>query len=184
MIAGETSLQIMADEWALLRLSWLYARAMDRNEPDTLAAIFTADAKLEGDWFKVEGIEQIKQLPTGLSKRYARMMHTVHNQTVDIADDRAEGETYCLAADRRFLTWAYVIGAAGSVSMDRGVLRTARSRWTGPKSGRPGALWPEAVYHRGLPWISCLTFRAGRHSSPAAPGISAAPSRIFLSGAA
>jgi hypothetical protein len=97
MIAGETSLQIMADEWALLRLSWLYARAMDRNEPDTLAAIFTADAKLEGDWFKVEGIEQIKQLPTGLSKRYAGMMHTVHNQTVDIADDRAAGETYCLA---------------------------------------------------------------------------------------
>lgn len=97
MITGDTSLQIVADEWALLRLSWLYARAMDRNEPDTLAAIFVPDAKLEGDWFKVEGIEQIKQLPTGLSKRYARMMHTVHNQTVDIADDRAEGETYCLA---------------------------------------------------------------------------------------
>ena len=97
MITGDTSLKIMADEWALLRLSWLYARAMDRNEPDTLAAIFTADAKLEGDWFKVEGIEQIKQLPTGLSKRYAGMMHTVHNQTVDIADDRAAGETYCLA---------------------------------------------------------------------------------------
>ena len=48
MITGDTSLKIMADEWALLRLSWLYARAMDRNEPDTLAAIFVPDAKLEG----------------------------------------------------------------------------------------------------------------------------------------
>jgi hypothetical protein len=97
MITGQTSVDIVADEFALLRLSWLYARAMDRNEPDTLAAIFVDDAMLEGDWFKVEGVAQIMQLPSGLAKRYARMLHTVHNQTVDINGDYAEGETYCLA---------------------------------------------------------------------------------------
>jgi len=97
MITGESSLNIVADEWALLRLSYLYARAMDRNEPETLVAIFVEDAELIGDWFKVEGIEQIKQLPVQLHKRYARMMHTVHNQTVEITDDTAEGETYCVA---------------------------------------------------------------------------------------
>jgi len=97
MITGETTSDIVADEFALLRLSWLYARAMDRNEPDTLAAIFTPDARLQGDWFDVQGIDQIKQLPTNLHKRYSKMMHTVHNQTVDLNGDHAEGETYCLA---------------------------------------------------------------------------------------
>jgi hypothetical protein len=97
MVTGETSANIVTDEWALLRLSWLYARAMDRNEPETLAAIFVKDAKLEGDWFKVEGIAQIQLLPTNLNKRYSRMMHTVHNQTVDIQGETAEGETYCVA---------------------------------------------------------------------------------------
>jgi hypothetical protein len=97
MITGETSVEIVADEWALLRLSYLYARSMDRNEPEILDGIFTEDARLEGDWFKVEGLAQIKQLPAQMHQRYARMMHTVHNQTVDIEGDTAQGETYCLA---------------------------------------------------------------------------------------
>jgi hypothetical protein len=88
---------LMEKEWALLRLSWLYARAMDRNEPDILRTIFTADAVLEGEDFTIRGVEAIVALPAALHARYSVMMHTVHNQTVAFQGDRAEGETYCIA---------------------------------------------------------------------------------------
>jgi hypothetical protein len=98
MISGESEPSgLMEKEWALLRLSWLYARAMDRNEPDILRIIFTDDAVLEGDDFNIQGLEAIVALPAALHARYSVMMHTVHNQTVAFQGDRAEGETYCIA---------------------------------------------------------------------------------------
>ena len=90
--------EVMQAEWTLLRLSNLYARAMDRNEPELLDGIFTEDACLEGAWFKVAGRDKIRAMPSALHARYTSMMHAVHNQTVAINGDRAEGETYCVAS--------------------------------------------------------------------------------------
>jgi hypothetical protein len=140
MITGETTSGVVADEWALLRLSWLYARAMDRNEPATLESIFVDDALLEGDWFKVQGLSQIKQLPANLHERYVRMMHTVHNQTVEIEGDTAEGETYCVAHH-------ILDGAArgGPTVFDMGI--RYHSRWI-----RSEGRWRFTYRHVTLDW--------------------------------
>jgi hypothetical protein len=105
-----------------------------------LTAIFTEDAMLEGDWFKVEGIAQIRQLPADLHKRYARMMHTVHNQTVDIKGDRAEGETYCVA--HHLLEGE---GRGGTTVFDMGIRYW--SRWV-----RVGEAWRFAHRRVTLDW--------------------------------
>jgi uncharacterized protein (TIGR02246 family) len=85
------------DEAAIRRLAALYARAMDRNEPQLLAEIFTADAVLEGPGFAMRGHGEICAIPGMLQQMYSRTLHQIHNQTVSIAGDRAEAETYCTA---------------------------------------------------------------------------------------
>jgi hypothetical protein len=87
----------MADEWALRRLTYLYARAMDRNEPDTLRDIFSADAVIESPVAVQTGIDEILAVPPMLGKMFASTMHTVLNQTVEIDGDSATGETYGVA---------------------------------------------------------------------------------------
>jgi uncharacterized protein (TIGR02246 family) len=88
---------LLEDEAAIRRLAALYARAVDRNEPDTLAALFAADAVIEGPGFAMHGIEQIRAIPGMLRGMYARTLHQVHQQTVRIEGDSAESETYCSA---------------------------------------------------------------------------------------
>lgn len=86
-----------ADEWALRRLTYLYAKAMDRNEPDTLRDIFRADAVIESPVAVQSGIDEILGVPPMLDKMFASTMHTVLNQTVEINGDSATGETYGVA---------------------------------------------------------------------------------------
>lgn len=92
----EMDSRVFADEWALHRLASLYARAMDRNEPEILDGIFTEDAVIQTPSFRVQGLAKIRGLPAMLKERYANTTHSVCNQTVTIDGDRAEGETYCL----------------------------------------------------------------------------------------
>jgi len=88
---------LAADEAAIRRLAALYARAMDRNEPQLLAEIFTADALLEGPGFAMRGHGEICAIPGMLSQMYSRTLHQIHNQTVRISGDSGEAETYCTA---------------------------------------------------------------------------------------
>jgi hypothetical protein len=83
-------------EWALYRSAAIYARAMDRNEPALLDEIFTADAVIEAPSLRIEGLAEIRKMPAVLKQKYAITNHSVCNQTVEIAGDRATGETYCL----------------------------------------------------------------------------------------
>lgn len=92
-----SSPSVMADEWALRRLTYLYARAMDRNEPDILREIFSQDAIIESPVAVQSGIEEILGVPPMLGKMFASTMHTVLNQTVEIDGDSAAGETYGVA---------------------------------------------------------------------------------------
>ena len=94
---GSTESRLADDEAAIRRLAALYARAMDRNEPQLLAQIFAADAVIEGSGFVMQGHEQICGIPAMLKGMYSRTLHQVHNQTVTVSGDSAEAETYCSA---------------------------------------------------------------------------------------
>jgi len=87
----------LADEWELRQLAYLYARAMDRGDLATIDAIFTTDAVIESSLRVQKGIEEIRGIPAMLQKMFASTMHAVHNQTVAITGDTAEGETYGVA---------------------------------------------------------------------------------------
>ena len=87
----------MADEWAIQRLARLYARAMDRNLPDIIGAIFTEDAVLDRAGQLREGRARLMQIPPWLRERYLSTLHKIHNQLVTVTGDTAEGETYCTA---------------------------------------------------------------------------------------
>ena len=90
-------MSLLEDEAAIRRLAALYARAVDRNEPDTIAGLFTADAVIEGPGFVMRGREQIRAIPGTLAGLYPRTLHQVHQQTVRVEGDSAEAETYCTA---------------------------------------------------------------------------------------
>lgn len=88
---------VFKDEWALRRLTYLYARAMDSDEPEVLERIFTEDAVIESVFNAQRGIGEIRAIPAMLKKMFASTLHAVHNQTVTITGDTAEGETYAVA---------------------------------------------------------------------------------------
>jgi uncharacterized protein (TIGR02246 family) len=88
---------LAADEAAIRRLAALYARAVDRNEPDTLRGLFTADAVLEGPGFTMRGHAELAAIPGMLHGMYHRTLHQVHQQTVQVDGDHAWAETYCTA---------------------------------------------------------------------------------------
>jgi hypothetical protein len=80
------------------QLVMLYARAMDRNEPDLLNDILTEDVLLSGPGFSISGIENVRAVPASLKERYAATRHMVHNQTVTLDGNTAKGETYSTAS--------------------------------------------------------------------------------------
>jgi uncharacterized protein (TIGR02246 family) len=95
MSANDTAL--MQDEWAIRKMAMAYARTVDRGDGPGFAALFTEDAAIEGPVFRVQGYDQICGNPGMLKQMYTSTLHTVMNQTVTIAGDTAEGETYCIA---------------------------------------------------------------------------------------
>ena len=88
---------LMRDEWEIRKLAMNYARTVDRGDGAGFAALFTEDAAVEGPGFRVQGYDQLFGNPGMLKQMYTSTMHTVMNQTVTIAGDTAEGETYCIA---------------------------------------------------------------------------------------
>lgn len=86
------------DATELKRLVDLYARAIDRSEPNVLREILTEDVVLVGPGFAVDGIDEACAVPAGLSERFVATRHVVHNQSVTFDDDTAEGETHSTAS--------------------------------------------------------------------------------------
>lgn len=87
----------LADEAALYRLAVLYARAVDRNDPDTLAGLFDDDAVIEAPGFELRGLEAIRGIPGMLKARFHRTLHVLHQQLAEVSGDRATAETHCTA---------------------------------------------------------------------------------------
>jgi uncharacterized protein (TIGR02246 family) len=87
----------MNDDDSIRRLCALYALAVDRNQPELLAGLFTADAVIEGPGFAMHGREEIRAIPGMLRQTYSLTLHLVLNQVFEIAGDIAVGETCSLA---------------------------------------------------------------------------------------
>jgi len=101
----------LEDRLELRELAYRYARAIDRRDWALAEQLFTATCVLLGPGFELVGRERIV---AGLRSidRYSATQHSVHNQLVEIAGDRARGETYCTAhhlyerdGQRRKLSW-------------------------------------------------------------------------------
>lgn len=92
-----TELAVAAED-ELKHLVQLYASAMDRSEPELLREILTEDIVLVGPGFAVNGIDAACAVPAGLKERFVATRHVVHNQSVTIDGDSAEGETYSTAS--------------------------------------------------------------------------------------
>ena len=93
-------LQRLLDEAALRRLAFSYARAVDGNEPDLMATLFTVDAVVEGPGFTMQGRDQLRGIPAMVAQRFKGTLHCVMNQTVTIEGDTGHGETYTMAYHR------------------------------------------------------------------------------------
>lgn len=86
-------------EQAYRRQASLYARAMDRNEPDLLDGVMTGDAVIDSVGVIIDGMDAIRGCPGMLRNMFLMTQHVVHNQTVTLLSDAdAEGETYCTAS--------------------------------------------------------------------------------------
>lgn len=96
MNVGESTQR--AIEVDLRRLAMLYASAMDRNEPAFLNDILTEDIVIRGPGFSVSGLENVRAIPASLREKYTATRHVVHNQSVIIDRDTAQGETYSTAS--------------------------------------------------------------------------------------
>jgi len=70
---------------------------MDQSDPNLLDALLTEDVVIEGADFHAEGLAAAKELHAELRTLYVATRHEVHNQTVVVQGDEAEGETYCTA---------------------------------------------------------------------------------------
>jgi uncharacterized protein (TIGR02246 family) len=84
------------DRLALQELAARYARAVDRREYATFAALFTADGVLCGPGYAMSGRAEIERGIAGI-EQYEATQHCVHNQLLEVAGDDASGETYCVA---------------------------------------------------------------------------------------
>lgn len=96
MTANESTQR--AAEADFRQLVMLYARAMDRNEPDLLNNILTEDVLISGPGFSISGIENVRAVPASLKELYTATRHMVHNQTVTLDGNTAKGETYSTAS--------------------------------------------------------------------------------------
>jgi ketosteroid isomerase-like protein len=85
------------EEWEIRRLAYLYARAMDRNEPETIDRIFTEDAVLARPTVTWSGRAEIRKVPGWLHERCVNLTHHVHNQLAEVTGDAATAETYGLS---------------------------------------------------------------------------------------
>jgi hypothetical protein len=82
---------------AIRNLAYLYAQGMDSNRPDLLEIIFADDVVIDAPGHLLEGKAVNLNSPAILKQMYFLTQHVVHNQTVTINGDEAEGETYCTA---------------------------------------------------------------------------------------
>ena len=86
----------LADELAIRDLVFTYARGVDRKDLDQVAGCFTPDCVYDGALARGTIGDALERL-RGAMDRYARTMHFMGTQTVDVDGDRARTVTDCIA---------------------------------------------------------------------------------------
>jgi hypothetical protein len=79
------------------RLACDYAYAMDRNDPERLASVLSEDCVIEAPGITIHGLTKNQNSPRILREMFLMTQHVIHNQTLTVNGDTAEGETYCTA---------------------------------------------------------------------------------------
>lgn len=90
----EPTIETIIARAELRRTAELYAQGADRRDKDLWIEIMTADCRLQGPGFDLPGRDAVLSSLDALAAMYSMTQHRIHNQTVRISGDRAEGETY------------------------------------------------------------------------------------------
>lgn len=88
---------VLSVEPELQQLAYLYARAMDSNEPEILSEIMSDEIVIQGPGFNIKGLEKVLAIPATLNEFYRQTNHVVHQQLANIEGGSAVAETYCSA---------------------------------------------------------------------------------------
>jgi hypothetical protein len=86
-----------ADEAALRRLVYNYARCADTRNGDGFAALFAPGGVLEGPGFRRATPEELRGVPPSMTPLFLKTYHTVLNTIFEFTDDRATGVIYSVA---------------------------------------------------------------------------------------
>ena len=90
------ALAAVADREAIRALLARYAIAVDRRDLTMVAGCFTEDCAYDGALGQGTITDALRSLAATFA-RYARTMHVMGTQLVELAGDRANAETYCVA---------------------------------------------------------------------------------------
>jgi ketosteroid isomerase-like protein len=95
-VTDPTALAALADREAIRELLARYAIGVDRKDLAMVAGCFTEDCTYDGALGRGTIADALRTL-AGAFARYARTMHVMGTQLVELAGDRASAETYCVA---------------------------------------------------------------------------------------
>jgi ketosteroid isomerase-like protein len=86
----------LLDERAIKDLSHRYAVALDRDDREAWAALFSDDIAFESGT-TVRGVDEVLRIPQEQLARYQKTLHSVTTQQITLDGDRATGVVYCVA---------------------------------------------------------------------------------------
>lgn len=104
-MTSASTLAALADRLALADLAGRYAAAVDARDAAALTELFTPDAVLvqppalvrRGRGAEVSGAEAVVAAVLGATAHLHSTHHAVGQQVLDVGEDTATGQTYCLA---------------------------------------------------------------------------------------
>lgn len=91
-----SEIEDLLDERAIKDLSHRYAVALDRDDREAWAALFSDDIAFESGT-TVRGLDEVLRIPREQLARYQKTLHSVTTQKITLGGDRATGVVYCVA---------------------------------------------------------------------------------------
>jgi uncharacterized protein (TIGR02246 family) len=95
-VTDASALAALADREAIRALLDRYAIAVDRKDLAMVAGCFTEDCAYDGALGQGTIADALRTLASAFG-RYERTLHVTGTQLVELAGDRANAETYCVA---------------------------------------------------------------------------------------
>lgn len=86
----------LVDEVEIKNLSHRYAIALDKDDREEWASLFSDDVVIESAGSQ-RGLEDVLRIPRDQLARYKKTFHSVTTQKITLSGDEATGEVYCVA---------------------------------------------------------------------------------------